>query len=330
MPPIKVLLQQLSAAEGRPHMGACTNFAHAAQNRTVTAERSGRQLPRIQPRRTADLPLPLGQGRAEPPFLGGPAGGGERAGPARPPPGHSPRDRFDDQDAGAVFVRVDQPRQQRVAGRVRQLVDGVGRENRLSVSSAHRESIDIGLPGASGQAERAVRPVGFRNRPRMAIDAVDRAAAALERPCGPGGAGPAPEVENPRDASRLTRAVDRADDLAHDEKMQRRVEQGERRALASAVEGPAARELGAAFDVARRQRAERPRDFRGREVGQVTLFQRLQPARDPLVVVHPSGRLTARAVRVAPRPSPPQPTPPVFPSNHDQKTCHIKHHPRIR
>jgi hypothetical protein len=68
--------------------------------------------------------------------------------------------------------------------------------------------------------------------------------------------------------------------------VQRRVEQGERRALAGAIEGSAACELGATFDVARRQGTERARDFRGREVGKMALFQRLEPSRHPLVVLH--------------------------------------------
>src|SRR5262245_23339622 len=59
--------------------------------------------------------------------------------------------------------------------------------------------------------------------------------------------------------------------------MKRRVEERERRTLASSVERRALREPRAPFHVAGRQRAQRARDFGKCEVGKIALFRRAQP-----------------------------------------------------
>ena len=59
--------------------------------------------------------------------------------------------------------------------------------------------------------------------------------------------------------------------------MQRPVEQRERGALARAVEGSPCRDFLTSFDVRRRERAKRTRQFRDLKIGEVTAFERSEP-----------------------------------------------------
>ena len=68
--------------------------------------------------------------------------------------------------------------------------------------------------------------------------------------------------------------------MADDDRVQRSVEQRERRTLACAVEGGAGIDLVAALDVRGRERAQRAGDFGNPEIREMTLFERVEPGRE--------------------------------------------------
>ena len=218
-----------------------------------------RQLSRIEARGPTELALALRQHRLEPPLIGAAAGRTKACGPFRPPRGKPLRDRLDDEDARPLLMGLDETGQQPAA----HLHGSSLTEYAARMPCPRRPRMGArsmsALPCVSRDAERAVRPVRFRDRPRMPIEAVDRAPAALNRPGGACGAGAAAEIENLRDvAGRLNRA----DDLARHEEVERPIEEGKGRALAGAFERTPFGELRPALDVAGRERAKRTRGLR--------------------------------------------------------------------
>ena len=98
-------------------------------------------------------------------------------------------------------MRLDETWQQPAAHFCGNLVDRIGRQDAMPPPSANGCAIDVRLPRVSRDSERAVRPVRFRNRPRMPIEAVDRAPAAFKCPGGACGPGAAAEIENLRNVA---------------------------------------------------------------------------------------------------------------------------------
>src|SRR4051812_12654049 len=219
------------------------------RTKSVTAsqpERSGCELARIESSSAAKLVLPFRQRNRKPPFAGCATGGGEGSFPPAPPRRHPPGDRLDDQNACPLRVRIEQPRQQCGANRIRQFVDGVGGQDRATGPDGEAHAVDVRLEGSATNAERTIGPLRFGDRPGIAIGPDHLAFRALECPRGPGRTRPASQVGEGNDA---WRRVERADDFPGDEKMQRCIEERKRRTLAGAVERAAGGETGAALDI---------------------------------------------------------------------------------
>ena len=96
-------------------------------------------------------------------------------------------------------------------------------------------------------------------------------------------AAPAAPVPQPQSARWANGA--RAGELLHDrlngQEVERAVIQPVGGALARALKGALRGERGAPLDIGRRKRAERPRDFRELQVGEVALLELVEPEAQP-------------------------------------------------
>ena len=85
------------------------------------------------------------------------------------------------------------------------LVGRVGHHDGGAAPGGQHSPADVALRGAPGEPELAVGPGGFRDRPRMAIDAANRRHARRGRPGRAGRTGAAADVEHFADAGRCCR-----------------------------------------------------------------------------------------------------------------------------
>ena len=97
---------------------------------------------------------------------------------------------------------------------------------------------------------------------------------------------PAAEIDHAFDPCRRVKSLD---DVLRDQEMEGGIEEGKGGALARAVEGAAAGKLLAALNVAGRERPERAGDFRLREVREMPLVQRGEPALERVLSVQRSA-----------------------------------------
>jgi hypothetical protein len=188
-----------------------------------------------------------------------------------PPWRRGTRDWLDDQYARACAG--DERFDNGVACRRRKLVEHVCGDD-SDIAGWRPEPGGIALPRLAVEVEVSIRPSRFIDSPRVSIDPDDaRRTSARHGPCRAGRSGPASEIDN-----RFWCACpQRRNHVMDDEEMQRRIEQGEGRALAGGIESGPARERVTAFDVRRRQRTQRARDLRETQVGHVPRFERRQP-----------------------------------------------------
>lgn len=207
----------------------------------------------------------------EPPLVRSTARLRERGAPRVPPARRAFGDRLDNQHPIAPRTdAVEQSRQEQVARRARQLVHRERRHDRRW-AVRKRKGGDVGLTRDAVEAERAVRARGFRQCPAIPVHADD----TPSRHGGSGGSGAAAEVDDLARAA--TRAQELRGDVTDEKKVQRRIEQRERRAFAGARQRRALGDPVAPLDVVRRQRTQCARQLRKRQLAEVTLFQVGQP-----------------------------------------------------
>ena len=136
------------------------------------------------------------------------------------------------------------------------------------------------LTNGRGEVKRPVGRGRFADRPGMAIDAQHaRRFLAAAGPRGSRGTGAATEIDQRRTVRRRRRQL--LDDVRDEEIVERTVEQRKGRALAGPGERRPLGELLPPLDVRGRQRAQRARDFRKRQVARCfASSEAIQPAND--------------------------------------------------
>ena len=134
---------------------------------------------------------------------------------------------------------------------------------------------DVAPPRVASEIQLRVGPLCLCNGPGMTIDTEYASAARGNGPRGPGRACSTSDVE---DQFRLRRlGVDGTHNPVDCQEVEWRVEQCERRSLSSAVESMVYGDA-TPLHVSGRQCPQRTRDFRNAKVGQVSRFERGQPA----------------------------------------------------
>jgi len=119
-----------------------------------------------------------------------------------------------------------------------------------------------------------IAPVRLGNRPGAPIEPADPGGARRgECPGRAGRTGSAAQIQN----LRALTGSEFLDDVGRGLKMKGSVEQREGGPLARAFESGALSQARSPLDIARRERPQRPANFRHRQVGEVPLVERLDP-----------------------------------------------------
>jgi hypothetical protein len=199
-----------------------------------------------------------------------------------PPRRDCPRDRLDDEHTRSARGSVEQLHLDGAPALVRQLVQGVGRDDRAR-RGERGKPFQIANSRLTAQVQLPIRAPAFIHRPGMAIDAEDLGAGPrAQRPRGAANARTAAKID---DVGRSrTVAADSADDVRDRQQMQRAVEQRECRPLAGGRKRGAGGKSLAALYIGRRQCTQRTRDLGHPEVGEMAGFERRQPSGKPFVL----------------------------------------------
>jgi len=188
-----------------------------------------------------------GQFHREAPFILTPARREESVRPGTPPRVRSKSERLHDENARSAAGRLEKPPEQPLALPAAELVHGERRHDPRAAARQPNPKEVLSLD-ASAKAEAAEREPRCLDREGAHIGARDRGLSSLlERPGGPSREGAAAEVHDP--PKRGEAGSDLSDDLAHEQKVQHAVVEGERRPLSRTLEGLAGGELPSPFDI---------------------------------------------------------------------------------
>ena len=243
---------------------------------------------------------------AEPPLVAAAAGGLDLRAPPVAPAHDETGNRLDDEQAIAAAGALDEPFHQRVA-------------RRRPFRSANAATIDAGPLGSAAVAMSARRvtrrqvkcPIcfgRFRHGPGMAVKPDHFGGVELAIPTPRRLHRAASEIDEqhafvpPVNGFGHSRFGQRAHDFAHEQKVERRVEQRERRSLACTVERAALADPLPSFDIRRRKRAQCRRHLRECQVRKMTRFEGVEPVIESGVVAHsraagiPTGSAIVRGI----------------------------------